>query len=60
MSVQIDRMSAAIGAIISGTELVTCGDTEFEQIRDALHEHQVIFVRDAPWHSGSESPASFQ
>lgn len=47
MSVQIDRMSAAIGAIISGTELVTCGDTEFEQIRDALHEHQVIFVRDA-------------
>lgn len=47
MSVQIDRMSAAIGAVISGADLVKCGDTEFNQIRDALHEHQVIFVRGA-------------
>lgn len=47
MALQITRMSGAIGAEITGINLDACSDDEFHQVRDALHEHQVVFVRGA-------------
>lgn len=40
------RLTGVLGAEISGLHLETITDGEFEQLDDALMEHQVVFLRD--------------
>ena len=46
-TLQVDRINAALGAVVSGVDLREPPDDEqFARIRDALVEHQVLFFRD--------------
>ncbi|WP_182358457.1 TauD/TfdA dioxygenase family protein [Tomitella gaofuii] len=47
MSFTAERVTATIGAVLEGVSLATCSDDEFESVSEALHEHQVVFVRGA-------------
>ncbi|MEX2099984.1 MAG: TauD/TfdA family dioxygenase [Acidimicrobiia bacterium] len=46
-TMQIERIAAALGAVVSGVDLREPLDNlELEQLRDALVEHQVLFFHD--------------
>lgn len=47
MAFHVEKLTATIGATLSGVDLVDCAEDEFERARDALHKHQVIFIRGA-------------
>jgi taurine dioxygenase len=44
--VKVNKIGKAMGAEITGVDLTKVSDAEFEKIRDAFHEHQVIAIRD--------------
>jgi taurine dioxygenase len=43
---QINRLSEALGAEISGIDVAHLGESDFDVVREAFHEHQVIVFRD--------------
>jgi taurine dioxygenase len=43
---QINRLSDALGAEISGVDVSNLDEAEFGAVRDAFHEHQVVVFRD--------------
>lgn len=47
MTIEVLPVTNSIGAEVRGVDLRSCSDTELEAVRDALHEHQVIFLRAA-------------
>ncbi len=47
MAFTTQRLTATIGAVLDGVSLATCSDAEFERVREAIHEHQVVFLRGA-------------
>ncbi len=47
MAIEISALTTAIGAEIRGVDLRTCDEATFADVRDALHEYQVVFVRGA-------------
>lgn len=47
MTIEIVPVSGCIGAEIQGVDLRTCTDSELEQVRDLLHEYEVVFFRGA-------------
>ncbi|CAM3062353.1 TauD/TfdA family dioxygenase [Prescottella defluvii] len=47
MTIEVLPITNSIGAEVRGVDLRTCDATEFDAVRDALHEHQVIFLRGA-------------
>lgn len=47
MSIQVLPITGSIGAEVRGVDLRTCDDETFEAVREALHEHQVVFLRGA-------------
>jgi taurine dioxygenase len=45
--IKVDPINPAIGAEISGVDLgSTLDDATFDELKDALHRHLVVFVRD--------------
>ena len=46
MAVQITPVSPVLGAEVSGAQLNAMPDAEFDEISNALTEHQVLFFRD--------------
>ncbi|MBM3571401.1 MAG: taurine dioxygenase, partial [Alphaproteobacteria bacterium] len=45
-TVKIDRVSGALGAILSGLDLAQPSNHELSQLRDALDRHLVVYVPD--------------
>jgi len=43
---QIDRLSDALGAEISGIDVARLDEPDFAAVREAFHEHQVVVFRD--------------
>jgi taurine dioxygenase len=48
MTVQINPLTPAIGAEISGLDLTALSEADFDLVRETLIEHQVVFFRDQP------------
>ncbi len=40
------RLTGVLGALVEDLELETIGDAGFKELEDALHQHQVVFLRD--------------
>lgn len=45
-TITVDQLTPRIGAIIGGVDLKSMDDVQFDEVRRAMAEHQVIFFRD--------------
>jgi taurine dioxygenase len=43
---EIRKLGAAMGAEVLGANITALADADFDQIRDAFHDHQVLAIRD--------------
>ena len=46
MSLEVKKLSMALGAEISGIDLCSVSDSQVEEIKSLLTEHMVLFFRD--------------